>query len=170
MATTLRRLMAGRLLGMAFEGFVTWLMLAGYALIYGGAVPMAALLGILTGLLAFLPNIGALMSGPLMVLVGFSGGTDMGLYTIFGLLRGPDLRRLRHRPDDRQARPSTSPRRWCSALQLIMGVLFGILGLFLADPLLAMIKVALERARRAERGDGAEAEPWRVSSCISSPC
>jgi predicted PurR-regulated permease PerM len=26
-----------------------------------------------------------------------------------------------------------------------MGVLFGVLGLFLADPLLAMIKIALER-------------------------
>ena len=31
------------------------------------------------------------------------------------------------------------------AMQLIMGVLFGILGLALADPLLAMLKVALER-------------------------
>ena len=30
-----------------------------------------------------------------------------------------------------------------------MGILFGILGLFLADPLLAMLKVALER--RAEQ-------------------
>ena len=30
-------------------------------------------------------------------------------------------------------------------MQLIMGVLFGILGLALADPLLAMLKVALER-------------------------
>ncbi|MBQ96298.1 MAG: AI-2E family transporter, partial [Actinobacteria bacterium] len=35
------------------------------------------------------------------------------------------------------------------AFQLIMGILFGILGLFLADPLLAMLKVALER--RAEQ-------------------
>jgi predicted PurR-regulated permease PerM len=34
------------------------------------------------------------------------------------------------------------------AFQLIMGILFGILGLFLADPLLAMTKVWLER--RAE--------------------
>jgi predicted PurR-regulated permease PerM len=31
------------------------------------------------------------------------------------------------------------------AAQLIMGVLFGILGLALADPLVAMIKVWLER-------------------------
>jgi predicted PurR-regulated permease PerM len=31
------------------------------------------------------------------------------------------------------------------AAQLIFGALFGILGLALADPILAMIKVALER-------------------------
>jgi len=35
--------------------------------------------------------------------------------------------------------------------QLIMGVLFGVIGLFLADPLLAMIKIALER--RAEQNE-----------------
>ena len=31
------------------------------------------------------------------------------------------------------------------AMQLVMGLLFGILGLALADPLLAMLKVLLER-------------------------
>ena len=40
--------------------------------------------------------------------------------------------------------------------QLIMGVLFGVIGLFLADPLLAMIKVALER--RAEQNEEDEEE------------
>ena len=48
MAYNLRRLLAGRLLGMMVEGVSTWILLA----IYG--VPMAALLGLLTGLLAFL--------------------------------------------------------------------------------------------------------------------
>src|SRR6187399_525982 len=76
MGATMRRLMAGRLVGMVFEGVFTWFMLW----VYG--VPMAALLGILTGLLAFIPNLGALIAGALMVLVGFSGGTDMGLYTV----------------------------------------------------------------------------------------
>jgi putative permease len=37
------------------------------------------------------------------------------------------------------------------AAQLVMGVMFGILGLALADPLVAMIKVALER--RSEQAD-----------------
>ena len=44
---------------------------------------MAVLLALLTGLLAFVPNIGAIVSGVLMVLVGFSGGPQMGIYTIF---------------------------------------------------------------------------------------
>ena len=76
MGFTLRRLMAGRLLGMAVEGFGTWLPLM------AGGVPMAALLGLLTGILAFLPNIGAIISGVLIVLVGFSAGPETGLRAI----------------------------------------------------------------------------------------
>ena len=57
MGFTLRRLMAGRLVGMAVEGVGTWLLLM------IGGVPMATLLGLLTGILAFLPNIGAIISG-----------------------------------------------------------------------------------------------------------
>jgi len=38
------------------------------------------------------------------------------------------------------------------ATQLIMGVLFGLLGLALADPLVAMIKIWLER--EADRNGG----------------
>ena len=67
MARTLRRLMAGRLIGMAAEGFFIWIALS----IVG--VPFALLLGLITGILAFLPNIGAIVSGVLTVLVGPSG-------------------------------------------------------------------------------------------------
>src|SRR3546814_10883551 len=52
MGFTLRRLMAGRLLGMAVEGVGTWL-----ACLDAG-IPLAALMGLLPGLPAFLPNIG----------------------------------------------------------------------------------------------------------------
>jgi predicted PurR-regulated permease PerM len=76
MGYTMRRLMAGRLLGMAVEGVGTWILL------WIGGVPMAALLGLLTGLLAFIPNIGAIVSGVLIVLAGFSVGTDAGLWAI----------------------------------------------------------------------------------------
>lgn len=144
MGFTLRRLLAGRLLGMFVEGIGTWLLLA----LYG--VPMAGLLGLLTGLLAFLPNIGAPISGALMVLVGFSGGIDMGIYciivyvvvqTVDGNLIVPMIAK----------RTADLAPALVMGMQLIMGALFGILGLALADPLLAMIKVALEhRSKRNE--------------------
>lgn len=142
MAYTMRRLMAGRLIGMVFEGIFTWVLLAWYG------VPMAALLAILTGLLAFIPNLGALIAGSLMVLVGFSGGTEMGLYTIFVYFLVQTFDGYVVIPMIARKTVDLAPALVLAA-QLIMGILFGILGLFLADPALAMLKVALER--RAER-------------------
>lgn len=138
MGKTLRMLMFGRLLGMFVEGVGTWAMLA----IYG--VPMAGLLGLLTGLLAFLPNIGAPISGLLMVLVGFSGGVEMGLYCIivYVVVQTVDGNIIVPMVAKRTA--DLAPALVLGA-QLIMGALFGIVGLMLADPLVAMIKVALER-------------------------
>lgn len=146
-AFTMRRLLAGRLVGMVAEGVFTWALLA----IYG--VPMAALLGLLTGLLAFIPNIGALIAGALMVLVGFSGGTEMGLYTIFVYFLVQNFDGYVLIPLIAKKTVDLAPALVLSA-QLIFGVLFGILGLALADPLLAMIKVGLERrAVRLEEND-----------------
>ena len=142
MGHALRRLMAGRLLGMVVEGVATWLLLE----LFG--VPMAALLGLLTGLLAFLPNIGAPISGLIMVLVGFSGGTDMGLYTIFVYFVVQTVDGYLIVPMIAKKSADLAPALVLGA-QLIMGVLFGILGLALADPLVSMIKVWLER--EAER-------------------
>ena len=144
MGATMRRLMAGRLVGMLFEGIFTWVMLFAYG------VPMAALLGILTGLLAFVPNLGALIAGMLMVLVGFSGGTEMGLYTIFVYFLVQTFDGYVVIPLIAKKTVDLAPAL-VLASQLIMGILFGVLGLFLADPLMAMIKVWLER--RAEIND-----------------
>lgn len=151
MGQTLRRLMAGRLLGMFFEGVFTYILLAFGGQLFGiGTVPMAALLAILTGLLAFVPNLGAIISGILMVLVGFSGGTDMGLYTIAVYFLVQNFDGYVIIPMIAKKTVDLAPALVLAA-QLIMGILFGIIGLFLADPLLAMIKVALER--RAEQND-----------------
>ncbi|OYW67894.1 MAG: AI-2E family transporter, partial [Bosea sp. 12-68-7] len=145
MGSALRRLMAGRLLGMAVEGVGTWLLLL------VGGVPMAALLGVLTGILAFLPNIGAIISGALIILVGFSAGTEIGIYAIVvylavqmidGYLIVPMVAR----------RAVDLPPALVLAAQILFGTLFGILGLFLADSVLAMAKVFLEeRAQRREQ-------------------
>lgn len=149
MGSALRRLLMGRVIGMTVEGAFTWFMLQ----LYG--VPMAALLGLITGLLAFLPNIGAPISGAIMILVGFSVSSETGLFTVFvyglihlidGYLIVPYIAR----------KTVNLPPALVLAAQLVMGVLFGILGLALADPLVAMIKIWLER-HAARNG----AEPGR---------
>jgi predicted PurR-regulated permease PerM len=134
---TMRRLMAGRLLGMAIEGFGTWLLLL------VGGVPMAALLGILTGLLAFLPNIGAIVSGVLLVLVGFAGGVETGFWAIgvYLVVQGVDGYLIVPMVAKRSV--DLAPALVLGA-QLLFGALFGILGLALADPFVAVIKVLLE--------------------------
>lgn len=141
---TLRRLMAGRLLGMAVEGFGTWILLS------LGGVPMAALLGILTGLLAFLPNIGAIISGALIILVGFSAGVDVGLYAIFVYFVVQMVDGYLIVPMVAKRAVDLAPALVLGA-QILFGALFGLLGLALADPIIAMIKVALER--QSERNE-----------------
>ena len=138
MGHSMRRLLAGRLLGMTVEGLTI-----GLALEFRG-VPLASLLGLITGLLAFLPNIGAPISGMLMILVGFSGGKAMGVYCIgvYVVVQGIDGNVIVPLVAKRAA--DLAPAL-VLAMQLMMGALFGILGLALADPLLAMLKILLER-------------------------
>lgn len=145
MGHTLRRLMFGRLIGMAVEGVFT-----GIALGIVG-VPMATLLGILTGLLAFLPNIGAIVSGALIVLVGFSSGFHTGIwaiaiYCVVQLIDGYLIV-----PMVARRSVDLAPALVLGA-QILFGALFGILGLALADPMVAMIKVLLEE----QSGSGGE--------------
>jgi predicted PurR-regulated permease PerM len=147
--STLRRLMAGRLLGMAVEGVGTWLLLM------AGGVPMAALLGILTGLLAFLPNIGAIVSGALIILVGFSAGFDAGIYAIFVYLAVQMVDGYLIVPMVAKRAVDLAPALVLGA-QILFGALFGVLGLALADPIVAMIKVALER--QSERNEARQSK------------
>ena len=142
---TLRRLMAGRLLGMFVEGIGTWLLL----LLAG--VPMAALLGLLTGLLAFIPNIGALVSGVLMVAVGFSAGTEQGMYAIAIYFIVQNVDGYLIMPYVARKTVDLAPALVLAA-QLIFGALFGILGLFLADPIVAAIKTTLQELSRTKPG------------------
>lgn len=143
MTFTLRRLLAGRVLGMILEGVLTWILLS----IFG--VPMALLLGILAGLLAFIPNIGAFITGVLMVAVGLSAGPETGLYAfiIYVVVQGFDGYFVV--PMVAKQTVDLPPALTLSS-QIIFAALFGILGLALADPILAMIKAALERRQEHE--------------------
>jgi predicted PurR-regulated permease PerM len=140
---TLRRLMFGRIIGMVVEGVGTWLLLL------AGGVPMAALLGLLTGLLAFIPNIGAIVSGVLMVAVGFSAGSDAGIWAIATYLIVQTIDGYVIVPYVARRTVDLAPALVLAA-QLIFGALFGLMGLLLADPIVATFKVALENL--AKRG------------------
>ncbi len=160
MATTMRRLLAGRLLGMLIEGILIWICLS------LAGVPMALLLGIITGVLAFIPNIGAFISGVMMVTVGFSAGYETGIWAIIiyfgvqnfdGYVVIPMVAR----------RTVDMPPALTLSSQILASTLFGVLGLALADPMVAMIKVALQSeaeraAREAETNGNHRRFGWRV--------
>jgi predicted PurR-regulated permease PerM len=133
---TLRRLLFGRLIGMTFEGLVTWSLLA------IGGIPMAGLLGLLTGVLAFIPNIGAITSGVLMIAVGFSTGANHGLWAIMVYFFVHNFEGYVVLPYVARRTVDLAPAVLL-AMQLLMGALFGILGVLFADPILATLKVVL---------------------------
>jgi predicted PurR-regulated permease PerM len=152
MAYTMRRLLAGRLLGMLIQGVATWI-----ALTIGG-VPMALVLGILTGILAFIPNVGAFVSGVLMVAVGFSAGVGPGLwalgtYLVVQTLDGYVLTPLIAR------KTVDLPPALVLGAQILFSTLLGFMGLLLADPITAMIKVWLERGSEREQEKAAAPAP-----------
>ncbi|PNA16074.1 AI-2E family transporter, partial [Pseudomonas sp. MPR-R1B] len=87
-------------------------------------------------------------SGVLMVAVGFSAGMHTGFWaiaiyvfiqTLDGYVVIPMVAR----------RTVDLPPALTLSMQILAGTLFGVLGLTLADPLTAMIKVALERSSEA---------------------
>jgi predicted PurR-regulated permease PerM len=135
---TLRRLLFGRLVGMVVEGLFT------FAMLWAGGVPMASLLGLLTGILAFIPNLGAIVSGILMVAVGFSAGTDQGLWAIFTYFAVQNIDGYLILPYIARKTVDLAPAIVLAA-QLVFGALFGFLGLLLADPIMATLKVTLEK-------------------------
>ena len=156
---TLRRLLFGRLVGMIFEGVFTWFMLAYVSRIFGvGPIPMAALLGLVTGVLAFIPNIGAITSGVLMVAVGFSAGPHEGVFAIFVYFLVQNIDGYLVLPYIARRTVDLAPAI-VLGMQLLMGTLFGILGVLFADTILATLKVVLvdlSRKHAAEEGEGPE--------------
>ncbi len=142
MAHMLRRWVAGRLLTMAIEGSFIFIGLS----IVG--VPLAGLLALVSGLLAFIPNVGAMISGALIVAVGFSVGPSAGFWAI-GIYLAVQLAEGNVLTPLIEKRAVDLAPAAVLAAQLLFGILFGILGVALADPIVALAKVALERRDRA---------------------
>jgi predicted PurR-regulated permease PerM len=153
---TLRRLLAGRIVGMVFEGIFTYFMLAWVGRLFGvPPLPMAALLGLITGLLAFIPNIGAIVSGLLMVAVGFSAGPEQGVWAILVYFLVQNIDGYLVLPYIARRTVDLAPAV-VLATQLLFGALFGLLGVLLADSILATIKVTLQELSKFRALDAEE--------------
>ena len=133
----LRRWLVGQLMTMTVLFLVTWL---GLTLI---GIPGALVLGFITGFLSFIPNVGALIAGVLIVLASLGSGwgavaASFALYLLVQVLEGNILTPLiqRHAIDIAPAA--------LFAAQIFLGFLFGLWGLALALPLIAMINVLLK--------------------------
>lgn len=133
---TLRRWLLGQMATMATLFLLTWI---GLTLI---GIPGALVLGFITGLLTFIPNVGAIIAGALIVLASLGSGltaiiSAFMLYLGVQFLEGNVLTPLIQR------HAISIPPATLFAAQIFLGVLFGLWGLALALPLIAVIKVAL---------------------------
>jgi predicted PurR-regulated permease PerM len=133
-ATRLWRWILGRLVGMTVIGVASalglWLL----------EIPLPVTLGVLAGLLNFIPNIGPIIAGIPAVLFGLQQGTNVALYVLvfYFLLQFAESYFLTPLIDQHQV--SIPPGLMLSA-QLLLGVLSGFLGLLLATPLTVLVVI-----------------------------
>ncbi|MFP4096176.1 MAG: AI-2E family transporter [Cyclobacteriaceae bacterium] len=137
LGVTLRSWLAGKLLSMLLVAVFTW---AGLTLI---DLPLALILGISAGILAFVPNFGPIFALLLGVLVAAPYGFDKILltavvYTSAQVLESNFLTPLimRHQV--------SLPMAMVLFAQLVLAVFAGVLGLVLATPIFALVMVLIK--------------------------
>lgn len=130
-ASTLKNWLAAQLISMTVVGVLT-----GIGLLLIG-MPLAFILGIIAGLLAFIPNIGPVLAVAPALLLAFGEGPSMLLWVAAVYLAVQTLESYVITPLVQQERVDLAPALVIAA-QLLFGVLFGLLGLALAMPLVAV--------------------------------
>lgn len=138
MGETLRNWLFGQLITMVVIFLCTW---AGLAVLgVGGAL----ILGIQAGLLAFIPTIGPLIAGLVIVLASLASGSGAALGALGVYIAVQTLETYGLTPFI-QKRALAIPEATIFAAQLLLGVLFGLWGVALALPFTAVIKVLLDQ-------------------------
>ncbi|PIT02198.1 transporter [Bradyrhizobium nitroreducens] len=134
---TLERWLIAQIIVMLAVGVVTWI---GLLLI---GIPGSFILGIQAGLLAFIPTVGAIIAGVIVVLASLASGwvpalsaflLFMGVHAMESYVLTPVLQR----------QALDIPPATLFAFQILLGVVFGIWGLALALPLVAIAKVMID--------------------------
>ena len=147
MAGTLRGWLVGQLVAVALIALTTW---AGLALI---GMPGAFLLGLQAGVVNFIPYLGPVIAAVPIGLAALAQGTTtvawaLGVHVVIQTLEGYVLAPLIQR------RAVDLPPVLSLAAVLLFGALFGAMGVALATPLVAVLKVAVMRLYVEDRLGG----------------
>jgi predicted PurR-regulated permease PerM len=134
---TLERWLIAQILTMAAVFVVTWI---GLALI---GIQSSFILGIQAGLLAFIPTVGAIIAGLIVVLASLASGwvaaasafvLFLGVHALESYILTPIIQR----------QALDIPPATLFGFQILLGVVFGIWGISLALPLMAIVKVLID--------------------------
>lgn len=145
---TLERWLIAQMITMAAVFLVTWI---GLSII---GIDSAFILGIQAGLLAFIPTVGALIGGLIIVLASLASGW-VAAFSAFVLFLGVHALESYILTPIIQRQALDIPPATLFAFQILLGVVFGLWGLALALPLMAIVKVIITYLRE----DGEEREP-----------
>jgi predicted PurR-regulated permease PerM len=129
--------LVGKAASMLFIGILTWIGLS----IMG--VPLALTLGLIAGLLSFIPNFGPILSAFPAILLAFIDSPVSALYVI-GLFVGVQIIESNIVTPLIERETVELPPGLTIIFQLALGVLIGGVGLILATPLLALVMVLVQ--------------------------
>jgi predicted PurR-regulated permease PerM len=134
---TLERWLIAQIITMFAVFAVTWI---GLAII---GIPGSFILGVQAGLLAFIPTVGALIAGLIVVLASLASGwvaaasalvLFLGVHALESYILTPIIQR----------QALDIPPATLFAFQILLGIVFGIWGIALALPLIAIAKVLID--------------------------
>ena len=134
---TLERWLIAQIITMVAVFLVTWI---GLSII---GIQSSFILGIQAGLLAFIPTVGAILGGLIVVLASVASGWVAAL-SAFILFLGVHALESYVLTPIIQRQALDIPPATLFAFQILLGVVFGIWGLALALPLMAIAKVVID--------------------------
>ena len=137
---TLERWLIAQIVTMIAVFLVTWI---GLAII---GIQSSFILGIQAGLLAFIPTVGALIGGLIVVLASLASGW-VAAASAFALFLGVHALESYVLTPIIQRQALDIPPATLFSFQILLGIVFGLWGLALALPLMAIAKVMLDVSR-----------------------
>jgi len=144
---TLERWLIAQIITMFVVFVVTWI---GLSII---GIQSSFILGIQAGLLTFIPTVGALIGGLIVVLASLASGWFASL-SAFILFIGVHALESYVLTPLLQRQALDIPPATLFAFQILLGVVFGIWGLALALPLMAVAKVMIDYFKADELPSG----------------